>query len=245
MFITTHAVRTHAVCTKLKKSCQFKLQNQIQTSLPILILYTLINRALPFHHYAKYYSFLPRSIQIKINNYHKDADKIAGLLGKQLLSDGLKKFGIQQNGLQELKYKKNHRPYLEKFPRIDFNISHSGSLVVCALGKDIRVGIDVEKRDSINLANFKTQFSKDQWEELNYSIHPKNLFYKYWVQKESLIKADGSEVPTQFSDIDIQSNRAILNNDTWYLTSVFIEPDHETWLAADALSEIEIDRMHY
>jgi 4'-phosphopantetheinyl transferase len=168
---------------------------------------------------------------------------VAGILGKYLLLCGLKKLGFSSTHIESLEYKKNNRPHLSSLPHLDFNISHSGSLVVCALSTNVRLGIDVEKQKPVNILNLKEQFSPGQWEELENASDPVKLFYQYWVQKESVVKAVDSEYLIPFAEIDIQPNRATINNKVWYLTSLNIEPSYCSWLTTDCLADIVMEQV--
>ena len=61
------------------------------------------------------------------------------MLGRQLLQTALSREGIpgdvsDENGLCALTYGPYGKPFLRELPNIQFNISHTKGLVVCAIG---------------------------------------------------------------------------------------------------------------
>ena len=71
------------------------------------------------------------------------------MLGRQLLQTALSREGISgdvsdENGLCALTYGPYGKPFLRELPNIQFNISHTKGLVVCAIGT-ASLGIDAEK----------------------------------------------------------------------------------------------------
>jgi hypothetical protein len=69
-------------------------------------------------------------------------------LGRELLYGLLSHAGENADGL-EIKKGVNGRPYFDNCERLDFSISHSNELVVCALSvEEGRVGVDTERTES-------------------------------------------------------------------------------------------------
>ena len=82
------------------------------------------------------------------------------------------------------------KPYLAGVPRLHFNISHSGDLVLCALS-DEPVGIDVELIKPAKLNVAKRFFRSDEYEYIAASRNTDAAFFEIWTMKESYIKRDG------------------------------------------------------
>jgi len=69
-----------------------------------------------------------------------------------------------------------------------FNLSHSGNCAICtiAFGIDAQVGCDIEKIDERCLLRVaKRYFCEEEYEQIRSSEE----FYRYWVLKESFMKA--------------------------------------------------------
>lgn len=210
----------------------------------VLVLYNYIDASLKLDFYKSYYPLFPDCVIEKIVNYQKKEDKITSIVGKYLLLYGLKKMRLSEN-IDSLNYTNNKRPYLRELPQVDFNISHTKGLVLCVLSSRIRIGVDVEKMETVNLHNFKNQFSSIQWECINNSSNPLHLFYRYWVQKEAIVKADGVGLAHSFSDIEIIFDRVVLNKHTWFLKAISINKDYCSWLASSEHVEIRLEEVQF
>jgi len=76
-----------------------------------------------------------------------------------------------------------------------FNLSHSGNLVVCAVGFQCELGVDVEYiKNGENLFEIaQSHFSRSEVESLSRLSGQAQIqrFYEYWTLKEAYIKARG------------------------------------------------------
>ena len=78
-----------------------------------------------------------------------------------------------------------------------FNLSHSGTCVMCAVcmdGREVRVGCDVEKTGQLRMNIAMRYFCKEEYElikEAGSAEEKTDLFFRYWVLKESFMKATG------------------------------------------------------
>jgi 4'-phosphopantetheinyl transferase len=93
------------------------------------------------------------------------------------------------------RYGRPHVSKPERFSDIQFNVSHTSGLVICAVARNCVIGIDVEnmRRDldvgslapavfsSMELAGLAEATSKDR----------RDRFFSYWTLKEAYIKARG------------------------------------------------------
>ena len=77
------------------------------------------------------------------------------------------------------------------------NFSHSGSLVMCAVCVDdcgAQVGCDVEKKGDLRLKVAQRFFCREEYDTIIAEDKEEDrieLFYRYWVLKESFMKATG------------------------------------------------------
>lgn len=78
-----------------------------------------------------------------------------------------------------------------------FNLSHSGIFAMCAAEIDdthASVGCDVEKVAALKLNVARNYFCKEEYETIREECSDEartDLFYRYWVLKESFMKATG------------------------------------------------------
>jgi phosphopantetheinyl transferase len=98
-------------------------------------------------------------------------------------------FGIGEQG----------KPYLVDAPRaLDFNVSHSGEWLVCAVTAGTAVGVDIEEavstRDVMTLA--RRFFRAEEVAALARCDAPDQCdqFYDLWTLKESAVKARGEQL---------------------------------------------------
>jgi 4'-phosphopantetheinyl transferase len=112
--------------------------------------------------------------------------------------------------------------FYPKIKNFDFNLSHSGNIVVLAIA-DSRVGIDIERIKPIELEIAKNYFHK---KEVNFLFSNKENkienFYKIWTLKESFIKAVGKGISYPLNNFyfDLKGKRIELHskfkNNSWH-----------------------------
>ncbi|MEY3880169.1 MAG: hypothetical protein RIQ94_964 [Pseudomonadota bacterium] len=90
------------------------------------------------------------------------------------------------------------KPYLADTPKLAFNLSHSASTMVIAVGWNCQLGVDIECcKSRTNLAALVDKcFST---EEIAYwSMLPEAQkmpeFYRFWTRKEAFVKATGAGI---------------------------------------------------
>ena len=187
--------------------------------------------------FNKMLNLLPPTMHYSIRRFRKWEDAHAALFGKLLLQEGLSRFGIYNN-LQAIKYTAFGRPYLEG--AIDFNISHSGQKVVCALSEQGKIGIDIEQIKKISLDDFNGLFSTSEWEEI---IHQKDnyaRFYYYWTVKEAIIKAEGKGLNIPLTAIRINKDCAFCENARWYFQTINLFNGYAMHLASSTKTALDI-----
>jgi len=87
------------------------------------------------------------------------------------------------------------KPYLADNPQLAFNLSHSASVMVIAVGWSCQLGVDVETcKPRANLAGLVDKcFAEEEaayWRML--PEHQKTReFYRFWTRKEAFVKATG------------------------------------------------------
>ena len=119
------------------------------------------------------------------------------------------------------------KPYfLKPYDGYHFNISHSGDIVVMAVG-DSPVGVDVERigraKDYMKLA--RRFFYKHEYERVETAIQSEDEFYRVWTYREALSKLVGEGL-SLYSRKDIRTDydRQSVNLDEGHF--VFYEYDY-------------------
>lgn len=122
----------------------------------------------------------------RIKKYVQNKDKLLSIYGNSLLRYSL---SSQGNVLSNKKILENEygKPYLSD-DSIFFNISHSGTKVICATSIK-PIGIDIQKKRN-QYSSIISFFHKKEKELLQAASHSQNsdLFFKIWTYKESYIK---------------------------------------------------------
>lgn len=209
----------------------------------IYIFYTrFLNKLKPdlFNFFLKQ---LPAQNQNKILRFRKWEDAQRSLLGKALLINGLQSLGLHQYSLSDLKYTKLDKPYFND--SIDFNISHSGEYVICAISLTNKIGIDVEEIKNIPYDDFTNNFSVKEWEEI-LKRDDFQGFYKYWTQKEAFLKAIGMGLNVPLKDAEIIDNKITWENKVWFLHEIKLDNQYISHVSADIYSpKIVIEKRVY
>jgi 4'-phosphopantetheinyl transferase len=169
------------------------------------------------HRYNEYFLKLPASVRRKLKKHASVRDRSLHLLGKMLLIKALNKCSAESLLENPMYYDKYGKLRFETSTNIDFSISHSHNCVICAVIKEGKVGVDVEKIVSLNIHELAFTMTSQEWELIKTNTDPTRTFFKFWTYKESVMKADGRGLAIAFEDIHIKNNIAILNSTEWYI----------------------------
>nr|WP_275891430.1 4'-phosphopantetheinyl transferase superfamily protein [Ruminococcus sp. OA3] len=94
------------------------------------------------------------------------------------------------------------KPHLVNYPKIHFNISHSGGYAVCAIGPE-PVGVDIEFWRALDYGRLAGKaFAEEEKKELESSCDPQRFFFDRWVEKESYLKWKGTGITRDMKEID-------------------------------------------
>lgn len=200
------------------------------------ILYTKIPAAYHAGVYDHYLRLLPPDLQEKNRRYRRMEDRMLHLSGQLLLIAGLRKWGLSHQLLHQMNYTMHGRPYINELahPQLDFNISHSGKHTVCAIGKGVKVGVDVEAIQPVDLQEFRNVMTEQQWQIIESAEDPHQQFFAYWAIKESVMKADGRGMSMDLQGISIEGATALYEQDVWHLHELDIDGSVAACLAVDS-----------
>ena len=95
--------------------------------------------------------------------------------------------------LPELRYSKNGKPYFVDADGLFFNISHSGSCVICCFS-DTEIGVDIEAFKEVDSSFISYICSKEELCMINQSINPLKAFLNVWTLKESIVKLEAGSI---------------------------------------------------
>lgn len=144
----------------------------------------------------------------RISKFYFTKDKVQSLFAEIILRYILYKRYSFRNDQIKLGYSDYGKPYIVTHSNIHFNLSHSGSWVLCAVG-DVPLGIDVEIIKDKDLDISGRIYTKEENDFL-FAKPPEdriNTFYKFWTLKESYVKNVGKGLSIPFDSFSFQINK--------------------------------------
>jgi 4'-phosphopantetheinyl transferase len=131
-----------------------------------------------------------------------------------------------------------------KDSKLQFNISHSGDMIVCALSDEGPMGIDIEQMLPIPFSDFRSIMSISEWEQINESgsiVH----FYRLWTQKEAVCKAEGIGLFDELNDLNPGLVGCLFQqtNTFWHLSEIQVSPDYSCHLATQKLINLDLKKV--
>ena len=202
-------------------------------SAPLLtILYAPLGKRWDDQLVLRYFQSLPKKLVGEIVSYLQWEDRQRAAIGKLLLQHALVGYGYQENILEQLRVTSHGKPFLDE--PVHFSITHSSDWVAVAVSPILHVGIDLEKIDEYEPADFRDTMSYAQWQHIRQSDYSQKTFYRYWTAKEAAIKADGRglSIPLQQVATDFTSAR-IETESIWHLYELSFIPGYSGFVATD------------
>ncbi|MDO9271139.1 MAG: 4'-phosphopantetheinyl transferase superfamily protein [Methylobacter sp.] len=198
-------------------------------------------------HYQNYWRVLDAAEQahaekIKNDLLHRRYVEVHGRL-RNILAQTLNQPPEQIN----IKKTEHGKPYLADMPELVFNLSHSASVMVIALGWNCQLGVDIECcKPRTSLAGLVDKcFAEEEiayWHKLP-EAQKTPEFYRFWTRKEAFVKATGR-------GIGLGLNRCVINpqNQSEFLRVPADYGQASTWhvqditLAQDICSALVTDK---
>ncbi|MEI4830696.1 4'-phosphopantetheinyl transferase superfamily protein [Bacillus sp. FJAT-53711] len=158
----------------------------------LIINYVKINEDVTINKLLALKQFISSERVNNIKRFKFEEDKIRSILGELLVRYTICKNSNIENS--DIYFKKNEfgKPYIDCNYGIYFNLSHSGSYLICAISNQ-NIGIDIEKIQDIDIAIAHNFFCDSEYDEIASAPESKKYecFYSYWCLKESYIKYIG------------------------------------------------------
>jgi 4'-phosphopantetheinyl transferase len=192
----------------------------------VTVLYTTHGQRVSRELAGHWLDELPNARQIALQRLRQPEDLNNSLLGMQLLKTGMNHLKFRGFHLSEVHYRANRKPHLSRV--LDFSISHSGKLVVCALVKNGRVGIDTEKLRPVSIRSFSRFLSASECLD---SGDSSDAFIDLWTCKEATLKGCGDCRLDQLKDITISGDTARIGTRHFYLRRLDLLHGYRTCLA--------------
>ncbi|MGZ4118712.1 MAG: 4'-phosphopantetheinyl transferase family protein, partial [Bacteroidia bacterium] len=184
---------------------------------------------------------LPVYTKEKLSEYPQKEERLRGAVGRLILKKLLIEDGYQNNILEKIKSDKYGRPYLDN--KIDFNIAHSGDYIVCAISKNTKLGVDIEKIRPIEIDEFNILLTKKELKKIQKSNSPYDIYFDLFTQKEAVSKAIGIGLEISLPDIDIKKNVASCGTEKWNLAKLEINKKYPAHIAYKGKPEIQVKEI--
>lgn len=167
---------------------------------PTVWIWTNIDQ-IPAKQLHSYTQDLSQSESIRLSNISSEPRCREYIAGHQLLRTALNSLDGQWQKTHYLKHPLEQPPFIvgPNSKTLNFNLSHSGSTLCCAVSPSHQLGIDIEspqkrRRSLQGIAD--NYFSPEQAKDLSRlpEHQQEKAFYRLWTLKESLIKANKSSI---------------------------------------------------
>ena len=195
--------------------------------------------------FQQFLSALPVSFQDEIRKYKFRNSAESSLLGKIILKYGFQKLKLNYY-LQDLKSDAKERPFIQD--DLDFNISHSGNYIICAISQNSRVGIDIEKHRILKTNIADRYFDSNECREIEIAIDSSKAFFDLWSLKESAIKCDGrgvevlSKTHKQYESEN--RNTVFCDRVTFHYKQLEIEPFYSCCVCSNVQFDVELQQLN-
>ncbi len=206
---------------------------------------------------ARYLTCLSDEEIAKINAIKKAAQRSRLIETRAFLRQHLAHYTGQPAPAIRIERSEHGKPYLTDFPRIQFNLSHSGDSLLLAICKHsppgLMLGVDIEViRPRVNLPGVVSKcFSIPEqaaWQQL-----PRHqqlaAFFQSWTAKEAFAKAIGRGLAIGLHHVEIQSepDYCLANipaqygsAEHWQLHALTIHQRHAAMLCINSSCQINV-----
>ncbi len=191
----------------------------------ILLNYTHLDRPLPHSAVRSFLQNLPSNKAQTISRLVDDKQRSASVLGLVLLEHAMQQMGFSDFDFLQLIFSPNQKPSCTA--NIEFNITHSDSLVACAVSQASPVGIDSETSNREHNTLLRHAFNDAELEQIS---DGSQSLLDLWVQKEAVVKATGGGI-TDLKYIQLDHCTALYQNQRWFLHRLPLDDNDISYLA--------------
>ncbi len=154
---------------------------------------------------------------LKIDALKRDIDKKLSAGAELLLNVALSKYYPQIKTPVRYQFGKFKKPGIAGFADVYFNMSHAGSVAVCAVA-DTQVGVDIELSDRMSEATVNKYFTDSERQFLK--CNPDSGFAYIWTRKEALVKAEGTGLSFGLASFSVVDDIVNLSKESYKITSI-------------------------
>lgn len=194
----------------------------------IICCYAHIDRQWSEQKLADKLLLLPENLRGEALRKRQWIDRQLNIAGKLLLMEMLNQFQLPLS-LSDLQYNTHHRPYFDS--GIDFNIAHSGELVICCGTDSGKIGVDIERVKEIDLAEYNDHFTANEWDIIRNYPDVLNGFFNFWTRKEAVLKAIGTGFHTPLSSVDVAHDDVNYDGISYHIQKLNIDAGYPCHIA--------------
>jgi 4'-phosphopantetheinyl transferase len=206
---------------------------------------------LPAKHILMLADILSPEERQKAERFHFQVDRERHVVGRALVRITMGRLLDRRPDNFRFRYNKFGKPCLADDANergLQFNVSHSGELILVALAANRRIGVDVERiREDLRIEGIAGRFFSSR-EQADLAALPADLrhdaFFRCWSQKEAFIKArgEGLSLPLDSFDVTLRPTEppALLETrpdpveaSRWVIRGLDVGPGHTAALAVE------------
>ena len=197
--------------------------------------------------FDQYSAELPTPLVNQVMEKNLWKDRQLSLAGKLLLKRMIEKcMPVEKLDLEMLVYNNFGKPYFNGHTNFQFNIAHSGDIVICAGSATDEIGVDIELVKPIATTDFNDYFTANEWRLINSCPDRNAAFFSAWTRKEAFMKATGMGVHMPLDQIDTLQPFAEFNNRRFYSYQVAIADDYQCHISVTAARfEFELKEWNF
>ncbi|AFU68357.1 4'-phosphopantetheinyl transferase [Psychroflexus torquis ATCC 700755] len=180
---------------------------------------------------------LPKRLQERAKRYLDEESSMSYSAGRLLLKRALSENGLPASLLEEIGYSEQGKP---SFKDHNFSISHSNGYVVLAFSTNFSVGIDIEKKKTIDLKLFSYLFTALEWASILNAKNSLERFYWFWIRKEALLKAVGCTLK-ELKQLEVYEHYGTYKEKRYYFKSFDFDPDFNGIVATETQTAIAME----
>lgn len=200
----------------------------------ILVTYCHLPQTLPESVTATWLNDLPAGKRLSVTRALVRGNGKATLVGLRLLLESMRHLGDENFELGQIEFVTGKKPVISGGP--DFNISHSGSIALCAVSTTGCIGIDIEEVRPMRVTQLAKRIAAPSEAA---GVDSLEDFFSLWTKKEAVAKAAGATVAT-LSQITLGNGGADFDGNRWFLSPLNVGAGYIAYLAHDH-DDITID----
>lgn len=146
--------------------------------------------------YACWYGRVPEERRKKADAFRSESDRRLSLGAGIVLAEGLSRAGVPEaDAARGIVRDENGKPHLAGGRSVHFNLSHSGTMAVCAVsGSPVGVDIERERHFSRRLSEYVFRPEEIRYVHERYGSSADAGFTELWTVKESVMKYFGAGI---------------------------------------------------